>query len=116
MTRHLLLHLAGPGVGGFPGLGAAIQVARNARAELPDTRVEIVVQGPAVAELAAGGVLEPRVLELLGDPGVRFSACANSLRSAGLAAEALAAGVAVVPAAVARLAKAQYDGAAYVRI
>lgn len=116
MTHHLLLHLAGPGTTPFPTMATALQVAANARTELPGFRVEIVVQGPTVAELAAGGETEDRVRQLLADEGMSISVCANSLRSLELDAATLMEGVAVVPAAVERLTQAQQDGAAYVRI
>lgn len=48
----LVLHLAGPGAAPFPTLAAAAQVVRNARAQLPGARIDLVVQGPAVAHLA----------------------------------------------------------------
>ncbi|MFB0835059.1 DsrE family protein [Arthrobacter halodurans] len=115
MRRILLLHVAGPGEPPFPDLAAAARAARNALAELDGADVEIVVQGPSVGALVAGGPAGDELRTLLED-GVAVAACANSLRSAGLAGKPLVKGVRVVPAAVARLAEAQFDGAAYVRV
>ncbi|MGP9606912.1 DsrE family protein [Glutamicibacter sp. 287] len=115
MNHHLLLHLAGTGDAPQPNLEMAARIARNARAELPDWTIELVVQGPQVALLAAGSELAQEVVSLV-DAGFIVSACANSLRSAAVDGEGLAAGVRVVSAAVARLATAQIDGAAYIRV
>ncbi|MGO2051866.1 MAG: DsrE family protein [Glutamicibacter sp.] len=112
MNPHLLLHLAGTGDAPQPNLEMA---ARNARAELPDWTIELVVQGPQVALLATGSELAQEVVSLV-DAGFIVSACANSLRSAAVDGEGLAVGVRVVSAAVARLATAQIDGAAYIRV
>ena len=112
----LLLHLAGPGQAPFPDLATALKVAANALDELPETEVEIVVQGPAVTQLLASAQDAARVAELTGAGNVAISACANSLRSAAVGAASLAGGVRVVPAAIAHLARRQGDGAAYVRI
>ena len=116
MTRRLLLHLAGPGAEPFPDVAAAVRMARNAHGEMPDAVVEIVVQGPAVRQLAADGKHAGDIATLAGNPGLSIAACANSLRSAGMIPGALAEGVVVVPAAVAHLAQRQYEGTAYVRV
>ncbi len=112
----LLLHLAGPGESPFPDLATALKVAVNALTELPEAEVEIVVQGPAVTQLVAPAKDSARIAELTGTRKVAISACANSLRSAGVDASRLAGGVHIVPAAIAHLARRQSDGAAYVRI
>lgn len=116
MTQRLLLHFAGPGTGDFPDLAAATRIARNARAELPDAAIEVVVQGPCVAQLAAGPSLDADIAQLASEGDIEVSACQNSMRAAGVAADVLAPGVRPVPAAVAHLASAQFAGAAYVRI
>ncbi len=48
--------------------------------------------------------------------GIKVFACANSLRTVGIAAEDLTAGVTTVPAAVTHLAQRQWAGWAYVRL
>ncbi|EMY32902.1 hypothetical protein D477_017799 [Arthrobacter crystallopoietes BAB-32] len=115
MPNQLVLHLAGPGTTPFPDFAAAARVAANARTELPEAGIEIVVQGPAVRELVPDSPAAGLIAQLAGD-GIAVSACGNSLRSAGLAEPALPDGVVVVPAAVAYLASRQFQGAAYVRI
>jgi intracellular sulfur oxidation DsrE/DsrF family protein len=111
-----ILHLAGPGQKPFPDLAAAIRVARNARAELHGVRLELVVQGPAVAQLAADAPNAAEASALTVEDGMAVTACRNSLRSAGIDEASLVAGIAVVPAAVAHLAQQQFNGAAYIRI
>lgn len=116
MTHRLLLHFAGPGTGPWPDLAAAARIARNARTELPDAAIEVVVQGPCVAQLAAGPQLNADLAALAAEGDIEVSACRNSMRSAGVEEAALAPGVRPVPAAVAHLANGQFAGAAYVRI
>lgn len=118
MTIHpgLLLHVSGTEE---PQLKAGIRAARNARAQLPDLMMEIVVQGPAVAFLQSGAALEPELASELTDLGpvhVAVLACANSMRSIGVKPDELLRGVIVVPAAVAHLATRQLDGWAYIRV
>jgi intracellular sulfur oxidation DsrE/DsrF family protein len=115
VTNHLVLHLAGSGAAPFPDLKAAARTARNARTELPGTRIEVVVQGPCVRQLIAGTEWAAPIAALIED-GISLAACRNSLRSAGVDESALASGVKVVPAAVAYLASCQFDGAAYIRV
>jgi len=112
----LVLHLGGPGTSPFPDLAAALRVARNARAELPEARVELVVQGPVVTQLAASGPDAAEAGALAAESGTKVTACRNSLRSAGIDETSLPAGITVVPAAVAHLAQRQFGGAAYIRI
>jgi len=115
VTSHLVLHLAGSGTAPFPDLRAAARTARNARTELPGTGIEVVVQGPCVRQLVAGTEGAGEAAALIED-GISLAACRNSLRSAGVDESALAPGVKVVPAAVAHLARCQFDGAAYIRV
>jgi uncharacterized protein len=109
----LLIHAAGrlePNT-----LAGILRSSANARAALtPGTAIEVVVQGPGVRLLAA----DSRVGDAITHSqhlNVEILACANSLRSAGLDAEELAAGISAVPAAVAHLAERQYQGWSYVR-
>lgn len=110
--KGLLLHVSGADAA---QIQAGIRVALNARAQLPDVTVELVVQGPCVSFLVAGSGLEPE-LAALGGGIVQVVACNNSLRSAGLEADQLQGGVSVVPASVAHLATRQFTGWAYVRV
>lgn len=111
-NRGLLLHVSG---GDESHLQAGIRSARNARAQLPDLAMEIVVQGPAVALLQSGSALESE-LAALGAVPVSVLACGNSLRSVGVEPGALLRDVTVVPAAVAHLATRQLDGWAYIKV
>ncbi|SDI77896.1 hypothetical protein SAMN04488693_1234 [Arthrobacter subterraneus] len=110
-SRVLVLHLAGPGNEPFPDFAMAMRVAGNAAAELPEVKIEIIVQGPSVSQL----VVDKEITEMPG-PSVSVYACGNSLRSAGIDPSALPSGVKVVPAAVAHIARRQFDGAAYLRV
>jgi intracellular sulfur oxidation DsrE/DsrF family protein len=110
--RGLLLHVSG---GEEAQLQAGIRSARNARAQLPEMTMEIVVQGPAVAFLHADSALTAE-LAMLGEVPVAVLACGNSLRSVGIEPDALFPGVTVVPAAVAHLATRQLEGWAYIRV
>lgn len=112
-NTELVLHLAGPGARPFPDLDAALRTARNARAELPGARIELVVQGPVVARLAADA---SEAAAFAAEEGMAVTACRNSLRSAGIDEASLPEGITVVPAAVAHLARRQIDGAAYIRV
>lgn len=106
----LLLHAAAGS-----DLPAVLRSAANAAAALPaGTAVEVVVQGPLVVRLSAGTDLSETISDLH-TKSVRILACRNSLRSAGLEAEDLEAGIGTVPAAVSYLAQQQWGGWAYIR-
>ncbi|WP_255771665.1 DsrE family protein [Pseudarthrobacter sulfonivorans] len=113
-TRGLLIHAAGPLEP--DALAGILRSAANARAALGvAAAIEVVVQGPGVRLLAAGSALD----EALGDArqlGVHLLACGNSLRSAGLEDNDLAPGIGTVPAAIAHLARRQWEGWAYARL
>ena len=115
-TLDLILHLAGPGEAPFPDLAAGLRMVRNARGELGEAHIELVVQGPVVTQLVSSAPNAGAVSVLAAEDGVTVSACHNSLRSAGVEESTLASGIAVVPAAVAHLAVRQSNGAVYVRI
>ncbi len=103
--------------GAQPGtVTAGLRTARNAHTALPDTPIEVVVQGAAVAELTTTAELATVVTAADRDHGIKVFACANSLRTVGIAAEDLTAGVTTVPAAVTHLAQRQWAGWAYVRV
>lgn len=110
----LVAHGAGPLPDG--ALAGVLRSSQNAVDALgPGVPVEAVIQGPGVAQLAEDSEHRAAVSAALAH-GVRVLACGNSLRSAGLPAERLLPGVGVVPAAIAHLARRQWDGWAYVRL
>lgn len=111
-NKGMLLHVSGADAA---GIQAGVRAARNARAHLPAVEIEIVVQGPCVAFLRAGSVLEPE-LAALPEQAVHVLACGNSMRSAEVEADQLNRDVSTVPAAVGHLAERQFDGWAYVRV
>ncbi len=109
----LVVHGAGPMESGT--LQGVLRSCRNAVEALgPEAPVEAVIQGPGVALLDAGA--ESGAVEAAIASGVQVLACGNSLRSAGLSEGGLLPGVRVVPAAIAHLARRQWEGWAYVRI
>lgn len=114
LASGLVVHGTGPSPEAW--LPAAMRTALNAVADLGGERaVELVVQGPAAALLATSGGPAAQLADVLA-AGIGVLACGNSLRSAGIREEDLAAGVAVVPAAVGHLARRQWEGWAYVRV
>jgi hypothetical protein len=113
-ARGLLIHAAGPLE--HDALTGILRSAANARAALgAAAAIEVVVQGPGVRLLAKGPALNDAVDDAR-KLGVELLACGNSLRSAGLADSDLTAGVQTVPAAIAHLARRQWDGWAYARL
>ncbi|WP_231941188.1 DsrE family protein [Arthrobacter sp. U41] len=105
-------------VGSLPdgALAGVLRSSQNAVAALgPEVPVEAVIQGPGVALLAEGSGFGEAISTAVAG-GVRVLACGNSLRSAGVPAERLLPGVGMVPAAIAHLARRQWDGWAYVRL
>ena len=112
--RGLLIHSVGPS--GQDAFAAVLRSAANARAALGDaTAIEVVVQGPGVLLLAAGSLAKDAIDDArLRD--VHLLACGNSMRSAGLEEADLAPGVGSVPAAIAHLARRQWDGWSYARL
>ena len=110
----LVAHSAGPLPDG--ALAGALRSSQNAVAALgPKVPVEAVFQGPGVALLAEGSACGDAISSAVAS-GVRVLACGNSLRSAGVPAEGLLPGIGIVPAAIAHLAKRQWEGWAYVRL
>lgn len=98
-------------------VSAALRSARNAAAELgSEVSIQVVVQGPAVRELAGDSILSEEIGDALLDQHVVILACQNSLHSAGVDSLDLRAGVQTVPSAVAYLAERQWAGSAYVRL
>lgn len=112
MKHGLILHVQGQQ---HDSLAGPVQIAMNARAQLADVHIEIVLQGPIVAN-ATRSAMPDALLENASNNDVRVTACANSLRGRGIAASDLARGVVTVPAAVAYLAECQWAGWAYVRV
>lgn len=84
---------------------------QNLLAELPDYRVVIVVNGPAVLSF-----LTPAWRGFLpAHPNVEVDACANALRANRILATQLPAGVTVVPAGVVRIVELEQQGFAYLK-
>ncbi|QIK71619.1 hypothetical protein G7070_04210 [Propioniciclava coleopterorum] len=96
---------------------SALQSAANLLAEIGPSPVEIVVQSGAVAGLVADHPQAGRLAEKLATlPTVTVLACRNALRAHHVDEDALAPGVGVVPAGIARVVERQRDGWAYVRV
>lgn len=110
----LLIHGLGPDSGTW--LEGLLRSAGNARSALgPERRIEVVVQGPGV-RLLRTGIGDPLLLEAALEHGIAVLACENSMHRAGVQKDELRRGVGSVDAAVAHLARRQWEGWAYVRI
>ena len=77
--------------------------------------IEVVVQGPGVKLLAASSPAAEAIANA-GQLHVDILACGNSMRSAGMEDKDLAPGIGTAPAAIAHLARRQWDGWAYARL
>lgn len=82
----------------------AVATAARLRSALAGTDVRIIVNGPALYGLTAGGELAD------------VEACGGGLDQLGIDPSTLRAGVVVIPSAAVALAEAQFAGAAYIRI
>jgi intracellular sulfur oxidation DsrE/DsrF family protein len=82
----------------------------------PDqVEVELVANADGVIIYLPALKVYTERIELLARSGVRFVACANSLRSMGLEREQLLELVEVVPSGVGELTRRQAEGWAYIR-
>ncbi len=77
--------------------------------------VALVANGEGVKALLTSPNVHKGRIERLAGQGVRFLACANSLRFLGLTENNLLAPVDVIPAGISELVKRQAEGWAYVR-
>ncbi|WP_235501578.1 MULTISPECIES: DsrE family protein [Micrococcaceae] len=110
----LLIHSVGPLE--QEALTVILRSAANARAALGQgAHIEVVVQGPGV-KLLTTNTPAAEAMTNAGQLHVDILACGNSMRSAGMEDKDLAPGVGTVPAAIAHLARRQWDGWAYVRL
>ena len=111
--RGLLIHTAGPLE--QEDLAGVLRSASNARASLgPGNGIEVLIQGPGV-KLLAMNASATEAVKSAGQLDVSILACGNSMRAAGLEEKDLGPGVGMVPAAIAHLARRQWDGWAYTR-
>ncbi len=108
----LLIHAFGSDPGVITG---ALRVARNASHGLPEARIRVVVQGPAVAGLVSGAGFDEDLADTLRGM-IDVAACGNSMERERIEQDQLTEGVTVVPSAVIHLAEQQWAGAAYVRV
>ncbi|TCJ21768.1 hypothetical protein E0W80_15615 [Microbacterium sp. PI-1] len=108
----LLIHAFGSDPAVITG---ALRVARNASYGLPEARIRVVVQGPAVAGLVSGAGFDEDLVDTLRGM-IDVAACGNSMEREGVEQDQLSEGVTAVPSAVIHLAEQQWAGAAYVRV
>ena len=88
----------------------AIGMAGILHGHRPETRIRIIVNGPAIPGVAADAAPLPAT------DVATVEACEGGLRSHRISVEALQPGIITVPAAVVALSDAQFEGAAYVRV
>jgi intracellular sulfur oxidation DsrE/DsrF family protein len=115
VTRHpgVLLHLFGPA---DVGIDRAVQVATNARRDLIDWPISLVLQGPVVRAVTRGSTVLPSIRALVERTNVDVVACGNSLAGAGLTTADLYDAVLVVPSAVGYLARQQACRWSYIKL
>jgi intracellular sulfur oxidation DsrE/DsrF family protein len=95
----LVIHTAGPLE--RDALAGILRSAANARAALgQETSIEVVIQGPCVRFITTDSTAREDINNAL-QQNIRLCACGNSMRPASLEEGDLAAGVSVVPAAIA---------------
>ena len=111
--RAVVLHLqgAGPGV-----VRTGLRAARNVRVELPDARMELVVQGPAAGVLVTDPGLSAEAIDHAAELGLGVLLCRNSLAGLELPPDDVPSAFGVVPAALAHCALRQWEGWAYLRL
>lgn len=102
------------------GRGRANLVLHNIENLIDDlgqdnVEIELVSNSEGVTALLKVPNVHGAMVERLVSKGVRFTACANSLRQLGLGKDALLEHVEIVPAGVGELAKRQAEGWAYIR-
>lgn len=95
---------------------AALQVAENVHRELSGAEIEVVIQGAAVVSVMDMSDVTAAVQRAIRMQGISVALCRNSLRGAGKVDLPAPSGVHVVHAAVAHVARRQWDGWAYVRL
>lgn len=103
-----------------PGKDRADLVFRNIENLLADlgennVEVELVANGGGVKALVKGPDSHAEQIERLAAKGVRFVACAYSLRQLEIARDTLLESVEVVSSGVGELVKKQAEGWAYIR-
>lgn len=103
-----------------PSKDRADQVFRNIENLLADlgennVEVELVANGGGVKALVKGPDSHAEQIERLAAKGVRFAACAYSLRQLEIARDTLLESVEVVSSGVGELVKKQVEGWAYIR-
>lgn len=88
----------------------ALGSARTLHSHRPEYRIRIIVNGAAITGVTVGAA------ELELSAAASIEACEVGMRSHGIVADELQAGVGTVPSAIVALADLQVAGAAYVRI
>ena len=80
-----------------------------------NVEIELVANGEGITALLKSPNLHGEQVERFSAKGIRFVACANTLRQMGLTKDALLDLVEIVPAGVGELVKKQAQGWAYIR-
>lgn len=96
---------------------AALANVRNLLAEMPDVKVEVVIQGDAIDAVIRRDRDADLVAQIhaLSQQGVVFAVCRNTMRGRGLTPDDLLEDTAVVPSAVGELLRRQLEGYAYIK-
>ena len=94
--------------------GAGLKNVSNILKEAPDAKVEVVCHGAGIGLVEKARTEHAEAVEALVKKGVKFVACANTMRQKSIRKEDLLPGVGTVPSgAVEVVRKQQVDGYAY---
>jgi intracellular sulfur oxidation DsrE/DsrF family protein len=94
---------------------AALRNIENLLVEMPNMRVELVIQGDAVNMAASSQSRWPGEIQALQDKGVSTVVCLNSMKANNLTEGDLLPSMTIVPSAVGELVRRQQEGMAYVK-
>ena len=111
-VQGLLLHLND----NSDAIGRAVRILLNARRDLPDWPISLVIQGAAVTAAHRDHAEEAGLHAAFTMDDSEVVVCHNSLTASGIDAADLVPNVIVVPSAVGYLARQQAHGWAYIRI
>lgn len=95
--------------------GQALTNIENLLRDIPDVRVELVVQGAALPLAVAASTRFGEALAALQERGVTVAVCRNSMKAMNVREEELVPGAEVISSAVGELVRRQQEGWAYVK-
>ena len=94
---------------------SALRNITNLLDEMPQTRVELVIQGDALSLATASQSAWPQEVAVLQEQGVMVTVCLNTMKAKNITRDDLLPSMTVVPSAVGELVRRQQEGMAYVK-